>query len=75
MTWKKTICQCGLGDPHYMYTRSDQASVTLCHGMKGDKLSKTFIGFGPYGVDEIRGFRSAERAMHKVDEMFPIESV
>lgn len=73
MSWKKSICRCGLGEQHYCYDRSDAACVTHDHGMSGDKLSKSFIGYGPYGCEAITGYRLPENLMKKIDQLFPVE--
>ncbi|WP_163832287.1 hypothetical protein [Spartinivicinus ruber] len=71
MNWKKSICQCGLGEQHYRYDREDWAGVTYCHGNDGKTLTKKWIGFTPDG-QTTRAYRIPENLMKKIDDLFPI---
>ncbi len=73
MTWTRHNCECGL-EEHYRYERSDGAVVTRDHGNDGATIKKHWIGSTNFSDEQINPHKTAQSAMDKVDQLYPIHN-
>lgn len=71
--WIERECGCGIGEPHYRYSRDDCGVVCRDHGIKGDNLRVDWIGCGQYSDQQIAPHKTALAAIKKLDGRYPQE--
>lgn len=69
MTWKKSICQCGTGEQHYRYDRSDMSCVTCCDGKR---VTDYWFGWYIEIAQHVCRFETPVAAMNRINVRYPM---